>query len=197
MGKSDEDYVDLEYRDPDNPLNALTDRQRAFVEHYCATAGMNATESARRAGYSPDGAASAAGQNLRNLKILKALNWMAERKMTAAAYKATDVMMNLMDGIHPTGAPVSATEVRKVAERIQDFNGILAIRKSQVDLNINDNRKPEELVKNIYDLIDDIGGREAVALREKVKALGLPAPDDEPMDVEFEEVDNVEDWIIE
>lgn len=185
-----EDTVDLTGVDEDNPLNRLTDKQRAFVEHYCATGGRNVSESARAAGYSITGAGAAGNMNLKNEKILKALQWMAERKMTAAAYKATAVLEDLMDGVAPNGASVTATEIRKAAERIQDFNGILAIRRAQLDVNINDTRRPEEILNNIYDLIEGIGGKEAIELREKVQRLGLPKPSEKPVnavDAEFEE----------
>lgn len=56
----------------DDVLNSLsTDRRRAFVEHYCQC--WNATEAARRAGYSPKTAQEQASRLLSNIIVKEAI----------------------------------------------------------------------------------------------------------------------------
>lgn len=62
----------------DKELNA---RQQAFVNHYMMTG--NGAQSARMAGYSPNGAAAAGSRLLRNVKVKNALaaaNYMAAER---------------------------------------------------------------------------------------------------------------------
>jgi len=54
-------------------MAALNARQKAFVEHYLA-AGHNATEAAKRAGYSERTAYSQGQRLLKHVEVVKALN---------------------------------------------------------------------------------------------------------------------------
>ena len=188
--------VDLNFKDPDNPMNALTELQEGFVLHFCKTAGRNATKSARAAGYSEMGASSAAYANLHNPKVLKALKYMAERKMQAASYRATEVMIEMMEGIAPNGAAVPPAEIRKIAEHVQGFNEIVAVRRSQVDINVNDSRTPSQILDGIFDLIKEIGGPEAKALQERVEKL-VPQIEGPVIDGEFTEEEDFSNMVIE
>src|SRR5690348_7970351 len=52
-----------------SPYEQLTDKQRAFVDAYCGPAGCNASEAAKRAGYSEKTAYSIGAENLKKPEI--------------------------------------------------------------------------------------------------------------------------------
>ena len=66
---------------------ALTDRQRLFVECYCQC-GFNATEAAKRAGYSPDRAMQEGYELRRHPQIAAAI----EERLKAEAMSANEVL---------------------------------------------------------------------------------------------------------
>lgn len=198
------DVVDLQ-NPSDSPLYNLTDKQRAFTEHYCATGGRNATESARKAGYAEIGAGSAASACLRNSKVLAAIKWISERKHGAAVALATDLLVDYIRGETEVTDPetgkimmvplvIPASERRKAAERILDFSGLMAIRTSKLEVDVSDHRDVKQIRANIEDLLNQIGGPQVQMLRDRVEKIMLPAKDPPVEDAEFEEI---EDFIIE
>lgn len=75
---------------PEQPAPKLTAKQRAFVEAYFAC-GFNATEAARRAGYSAKTARSVGAENLTKPDIQAEIS----RRMDEAAMPANEVLARL------------------------------------------------------------------------------------------------------
>lgn len=71
----------------------MNDRQRAFVGEYLATADLNATEAARRAGYS--GASAAAAKLMKNTSVRKAIREGMRRRGERLEIKADRVLQEL------------------------------------------------------------------------------------------------------
>ena len=75
---------------------ALTYKQQLFIEHYLTC--MNATEAARRAGYSAKTAASIGSENLRKPEIASAIS----ERLKEAAMSADEVLRRLADQARAT-----------------------------------------------------------------------------------------------
>jgi len=76
---------------PDKREGALTDKQRAFVEHYLAT--WNATEAAKRAGYSAKTAQEQGSQLLSKLIVQQ----LVEKRIAELKMTSDEVLLRLAD----------------------------------------------------------------------------------------------------
>lgn len=73
---------------------SLTPKQKAFVQHYLAC-GLNATEAAKRAGYSPKTAHSAGPRLLGDVEVQKAIQEAQAKVAQRASMKADDIRARL------------------------------------------------------------------------------------------------------
>ena len=116
----------------------LTEKQRLFVEAMVACGGRNASECARIAGYSPNGARKTAYELLQKPEIIQAL--VAHTKADGGAY-LPGIMKSLLtmalDPTHKSSAhvdlqilsmfglsPISKTESKRTVEHVPNLGAL-------------------------------------------------------------------------
>jgi phage terminase small subunit len=92
-----------------NPLDNLTGKQAAFCRAYVGEAKGNATDAARKAGYSsPEGSAA---KNMRKGKILDAINYLNEQAAEAAGALT-------IEEIHQLWGEIARDPLEKTSDRL-------------------------------------------------------------------------------
>lgn len=111
----------------------LTDKQRAFVDHYIST-GYNATQAAKAAGYSKKTARQQGSENLSKPDIRAALSYRCRDRAldadTALAHYSA-IAMGIAD--HP-GEGYKQYDQQQALETILELHGVTDGDRVQVDL---------------------------------------------------------------
>lgn len=126
----------------------LTDKQQAFIEHYLIC--MNASEAARRAGYSKRSAGSIGSENLQKPEIAR-------------------VIESRMDGLRAQSNEVLARLTRQARGSMADF---LSVTNKQVEIKFNQDA-PLDLIKKIRIKPGEYGKEIELELYDSQKALEL------------------------
>jgi hypothetical protein len=111
-------------------LKALNPRMRAFVIHYLAAGGRNASEAYRQAGYlcaSPDSAKANGWKMLHDAKVQAAIVEETRKRITSGGPCAIETLMELMQS--PT---VSAKDRIRCAELVANRAGLHATSEHRV-----------------------------------------------------------------
>lgn len=156
----------------------LSDRQRAFVEEYCRLGGGYGAQKQAviAAGYAEKTASQQGYALLQKPKILEAIKKTAEKKGHAAVAVAMDTLIDLARA----GPPAQRFSA---AKELLDRGGLMVVRKTEHDINVNDNRTPDQIQELLKRKI-------AEAPPAVLEELGLiEGPKEEPIDAEFEEID--------
>ncbi|NYE07293.1 phage terminase small subunit [Bacillus niacini] len=95
----------------------LNERQRLFVKYYIGT--LNATESAKRAGYSPKTAAEIGYELLKKPHIAEAVSKGVEKKMTKADISAERILDELASIAFLTPEQLDALKSIKGGEKMR------------------------------------------------------------------------------
>lgn len=111
----------------------LTERQKAFCEHYAAC--LNATEAAKKAGYSPKSARSIGQENLTKPDIQEYLQSLTAEQKEIRMAKADDVLIVLSDTLWDKELPIQAR--LKAAELLGKRYGLFTERQETVGDNIS------------------------------------------------------------
>jgi len=183
-----------------DPLSVLTEKQRAFAEAYVELGREYGTGklAAIRAGYSESSAAQEASRLLHNEKVGKAIQHIANIRLSVAAVKAVEQISDIAQGFRrvPVIDPstneithfgviddIKASEQLKANQDILDRAGVRAADKSTIDLNVNDSREPVAIVGRMAQILGKYGfGIGNLSLP------GAPVQLAAPIDVECEPV---------
>jgi len=127
-------------------MKALTERQRAFVDHYVETGGMKPLASAKAAGYaegegtSSSALAVATHRLVHNTRVMAAVKEEADRRLRMGVVLGASIVMQIAaDPMHK--------DQYKAAVRLLDHAGLLIEHKQVIEVthNISEKEKIEEV----------------------------------------------------
>ena len=130
----------------------LNEREQAFVEYYVELGGRRGAglKAALAAGYAESGAATQACVLLRRPRILRALKWLANTRARAGVILGFDTLIELAEeGPGPTRL--------KAAVELIDRGGMMLVRQSEMNFNINDTRSTQDILASIKAMADKLG----------------------------------------
>lgn len=142
-----------------NPLDLLTDKQRAFVEVFAAMGGGNSGAGMQAVqtiwpGTSDTVARTTANRHLHNPKVLAALRHLSGDNIVRATTRAVSVLEEIMDG-SLNGQAVKPAEALKAAQAILDRGGLPAVSKVEHE-NVTETLSERELTQEIAALLKDL-----------------------------------------
>lgn len=111
----------------------LTEKQKAFCEHYAAC--LNATEAAKKAGYSDKTAFAIGAENLRKPNIQEYLQSLTVKQKEIRVAKADDVLIVLSNTLWDENLPIQAR--LKAAELLGKRYGLFVEKEDQTGDRVN------------------------------------------------------------
>lgn len=164
-------------------MRKISPQQRAFVLAYVETGGRNGSAAARAAGYAPNHPGSqrvTAYRLLHDEKILAAIKEVADKTVRASIVIGTDALIEI-------ASDPSHKDRLKAATELVNRGGLLVATQHNVNVNVTDNRTPEEMLVRIQTLAKALNLNPDALLGAASGRARLPAPED-VVDAEFEEV---------
>ena len=149
---------------------ACTHEQRAFVIALITMSPTNKQQAAMLAGHggTPNAQAVAGCRLAAHPKVIAAIKEEAEKRMSAGAALAANVILEIaIDPMHK--------DRLKAAEMLKNQAGLIIAQRVQHDVEITDNRTTDEIKRQNAMLMERLG-------------LRLPAPKEDVIEGEFEEV---------
>lgn len=167
--------TELDTVDDPPAFKALTSLEKSFVEAYVDLGGTNGSKAARLAGYSDVGsnARRRAHQLLRLPRILAAIKELANNRLSSSVAMAATTLVDIANDHN-----VADATRYKASVKILELGGIFAVKVSEHNINITDNRSDAEVIARIKQLAG---------------VAGVPVPD--ITDVEFEEIEE-DEWAV-
>ena len=104
-------------------VNGLTDKQRRFVEEYLVD--CNATDAARRAGYSKRGARASGQQNMSNYEVKAEIDRRMAQKSQETGYTRERVAQMLVDAYDMATAEKQASAAVQAANGLAKLHGLI------------------------------------------------------------------------
>jgi hypothetical protein len=157
---------------------------KKFVELYLDTGGKNATQAARMAGYSENGAKVQAHNLLRNPNVLAELRRQLETRMRAGTALAWQTLLEL-------AASGPAPQRLGAAQEILAHAGFIKnklVTHQHEHVHRLASMSDQELSGHIQRLAEELGVHAPAidAEFEEVEPKPLPAPSEEPVDMDAE-----------
>ena len=167
-------------------MRKILPQQRAFVVAYVETGGRNGAAAARAAGYAPNNPGAqrvTAYRLLHDDKVLAAIKEVADKQLRASIIIGTDALIEI-------ASDPSHKDRLKAATELVNRGGLIAATAHNINVNVTDNRTPEEMLTRINVLAKGLGIDPDALLGSASGRAALPAPQ-EIIDAEYEEVEPV------
>jgi phage terminase small subunit len=129
------------------PAN-LTTKQAKWIEHYLSCG--NASASAVKAGYSPNGASVAGARMLRNVSVQKALQARQAADATRLSIRREDVLAGLQEAIAQAREQQNPMAMIRGWAEVAKMLGLYAVETKRVELTT-----AQESVKGNYAAMSD------------------------------------------